>query len=266
MRTREEYEKVKSLLEAGHNKCQVARLTGIPRATIKDWILLGYCPKNGGRGRNQIDDPATYLNETEERRKAYAYILGEYLGDGCVRTLRRTYRLGIYNDKKYEGLNQLIQSRLQIIFPANKTGRVSGSGATPTTGCWEICVNSNNIPLLFPQMGPGKKFERKIELTSWQLEIVDAYHKEFIRGLFYSDGCVYEHKHDGGEYSYRCYNFVNKSKDIMDYLIRSLNFVGVNKIPRWDVKRQIWILNIYSKKERDILGSFIPARHELPIN
>lgn len=261
MRTRLDYERAKILLDAGKNQCEVARQTGIPRGTIKDWAKRGFCPQGGGVGRHHVDDPAAHINQSEERCKAYSYVLGEYLGDGCVRTLNRTYRLGIYNDKKYEGLNQLIQTSLQTILPQNKTNRISHG-----KGCWEIYVYSNNIPALFPQMGKGKKHERKIELLPWQLEIVDAHPKEFIRGLIYSDGCVYEHKHQQGRYSYRCYHFVNKSKDIVDYLVRSLAMIGIDKNARFDNKRQIWILSVYSKREREMLCSFIPARHELPIS
>jgi len=261
MRTRTEYDKAKALLDAGHNQCEVARRTGIPRGTIKDWITRGFCPQNAGVGKHLILDAASHLNETEERRAAYAFVLGEYLGDGCVRKLNGTLRLGIYNDKKYEALNQLIQSKLQLVFPKNKTNRITGGGGN----CWEIYVYSNNIPTLFPQMGPGKKHTRKIELAPWQLEIVDAYPHEFIKGLFYSDGCIYDHKHDSGRYAYRCYSFTNRSKDIADYLSRSLAQIGIAKTPRLDHKRQIYLVTIYSKRERDMLAAFMPSRLEIPL-
>jgi hypothetical protein len=260
MRTRTEYEHAKGLLDAGHNQCEVARQTGIPRGTIKDWAKRGFCPQNAGLGRHHIIDPALYVNENEERRKAYSYILGEYLGDGCVRTINTTYRLDIYNDKKYEGLNQLIQSQLRIVFPYNKVHRIS-HGAN----CWDIYAYSNNIPLLFPQMGKGKKHDRKIELTPWQLEIVDTYPNEFIKGLFYSDGCIYQSKYNEGRYCYRYYNFLNRSKDIADYLSRALAQIGIIKPPRFDPKRLMHIINIYSKRERDILGAFMPSRQEIPV-
>ena len=44
---------------------------------------------------------------------------------------------------------------------------------TPKIGCTEVSAYSKHWPCLFPQHGPGKKHERKIELTPWQQELVD---------------------------------------------------------------------------------------------
>jgi hypothetical protein len=40
-------------------------------------------------------------------------------------------------------------------------------------GCTEVTSFSKHWPCLFPQHGPGKKHERRIELTPWQQELVD---------------------------------------------------------------------------------------------
>jgi hypothetical protein len=40
-------------------------------------------------------------------------------------------------------------------------------------GCTEVGSYSKHWPCLFPQHGPGKKHQRKIELTVWQQELVD---------------------------------------------------------------------------------------------
>ena len=39
MRSAEEFETAKRLIAAGMNDCAIARQTGIPRATIRDWRL-----------------------------------------------------------------------------------------------------------------------------------------------------------------------------------------------------------------------------------
>lgn len=262
MRTRTEYERAKVLLDSGHNQCQVARETGIPRGTIKDWVTRGFCPKNDGKGGGLIMDAAAYVSETEERRAAYAFVLGEYLGDGCVRLFRggTMFRLGIYNDKKYEGLNQLIENRMQRVLPLNKVTRSSHG-----LNCWEIYVYSRSIPQLFPQMGPGRKHARKIELLPWQLEIVNAYPKEFVKGLFYSDGCIYDHKHDDGRYVYLSYAFTNKSRDIAEYLCYALRAICIDKQPRWAADREIYVISNFRKPDRAILATFLQRKHEITV-
>lgn len=260
MRTRDEYERVSQLLSNGLNQCEVSRQSGIPRGTIRDWIKRGFCPRTGTKNdlRQIIRiDPASYLARNEDLKRAYSFVLGEYLGDGCIRTINNTYRLDIYNDKKYEGLNRLIEQQMKIVFPENRVTRINHGG------CWDIAVYSNQIPNLFPQMGKGKKHDRKIQLTTWQSEIVNSYPHEFIRGLFYSDGCIYQHAHDDGKYVYTCYHFINKSRDIIDCLTRSLAIVGIIKDARWDVKRKIWVINIYDRERCNKLAEFIPSKQSL---
>jgi hypothetical protein len=47
---------------------------------------------------------------------------------------------------------------------------------------------SKHWACLFPQHGPGRKHQRKIELAQWQEVIVRKYPGEFAKGLFHSDG------------------------------------------------------------------------------
>jgi hypothetical protein len=60
--------------------------------------------------------------------------------------------------------------------------RRKGSGDAVTRG-------SGAGPCLFPQHGPGRKHERRIELTPWQQELVDLDPRPLVRGLLHSDGC-----------------------------------------------------------------------------
>lgn len=52
-------------------------------------------------------------------------------------------------------------------------------------------VYSNLLPSLFPQHGSGVKYERKIKLTEWQLEIRNKYPWQFLEGFIHSDGSIY---------------------------------------------------------------------------
>jgi hypothetical protein len=73
----------------------------------------------------------------------------------------------------------------------------------PPTSHW-IC--------LFPQHGPGRKHERKIELTGWQQDLVDLDPRPLLRGLLHSDGCRVLNWVKGTPYPR--YHFSNVSPDI----------------------------------------------------
>ena len=86
---------------------------------------------------------------------------------------------------------------------------------------------------LFPQHGPGRKHQRKIELAHWQEVIVRKYPGGFARGLFHSDGWrgvnrVRRTLADGDHwYEYSRYQFSNKSADILRLCGEALDRLGV---------------------------------------
>jgi hypothetical protein len=49
-------------------------------------------------------------------------------------------------------------------------------------GCHDIKSTSKHWPCLFPQHGPGRKHERKIELEAWQQVIVGEHAGDFLPG------------------------------------------------------------------------------------
>jgi hypothetical protein len=88
-------------------------------------------------------------------------------------------------------------------------------------------------PCLFPQHGPGRKHNRRIELEPWQAAIVEEHPGRFLRGLFHSDGCRvtnWTERVVAGErkrYEYPRYFFSNKSDDIRKLFADTLDKVGV---------------------------------------
>jgi hypothetical protein len=69
--------------------------------------------------------------------------------------------------------------------------------------CASISSYSKAWPCFFPQAGPGRKHERKIELAAWQWAYVWQEPGMFLRGLIHSDGCRVQNKVWHGTYSYR---------------------------------------------------------------
>jgi Homeodomain-like domain len=94
MRTIEEVRFVQTLIEEGLNDCEIARRTGIPRPTIRDW-RHGKVPRRGPLGaRIPVENSCSECGHPRHDFDAlpareYAYLLGLYLGDGCISANRR---------------------------------------------------------------------------------------------------------------------------------------------------------------------------------
>lgn len=198
MRTKEEYLAVLALNKEGFNNCQISRLTKIPRSTIKGWIT----DPNKNTKKHKKNSLISY---DEEFKKIYSYVLGLYLGDGYINKMSRTYRMRITLDIKYTNLNLYARDNIQKLFPKNKVSIMKGQG-----NCVIINVYNNLIPELFPHLGKGKKYKRKIELKEWQKEIINE--ACFLQGLFHSDGCFFTAKVN--KYEYKRFEFKNCSTDL----------------------------------------------------
>jgi hypothetical protein len=192
VRTREEVALVLELVAMGRNDCEIARETGIPRGTVRQWrkgqtpdfhrqrTFRG--PDGQPRGRACAvcgGDPLTLP------QAAYTYLLGLYLGDGCLTACPRgVYKLRIACADRYPGLIRECELAMARILP-NKVGRTRKRNER----CWDVHSLSKHWPCLFPQHGPGRRHERRIELVPWQQELVDLDPRPLIRGLLHSDGC-----------------------------------------------------------------------------
>lgn len=219
-----------ALVAQGQSLNAVSRETGVSRAAIRAWQVrispvspTAGCPRCGPEPR------------LPEAPAAYAYLLGLYLGDGCISAQPRgSYVLRVACADAWPGLIEACREAVSQVRPANRVCTVRKQG------CVMVTSFSKHWPCLLPQHGPGKKHERRIELEPWQKEIVDAHPWEFIRGLVHSDGCRitnWTEKVVSGErrrYEYPRYFFTNKSDDIRRLYCDALDRVGVE----WKVTRR----------------------------
>ena len=172
------------LLASGLNDCEVARRTGVPRATVRDWRRPRYVPKPSTRIIcPRCWEPArrVWFSDSD-----YAELLGLYLGDGYIVRMRRTFRLRLFLDTAYPRIIEEARLLLDRCFAGNDVG-LSRSKVSTTV----LSVYSRHLPCLFPQHGPGKKHQRPIVLEDWQRVCVDTAPMNFIRGCIRSDGCYY---------------------------------------------------------------------------
>ncbi|MFK0170005.1 transcriptional regulator [Streptomyces sp. NPDC090306] len=208
----------------GRSLNSVSKETGVSRAAIRSWQVRleprkrsGLpCPRCGDRPEPP-SDPASY-----------AYLLGLYLGDGCISTHRRgVHVLRITLDNAWPGIIGACEAAMRAVRPDNSVCRVG------KPGCVAVTMYSKHWVCLFPQHGPGVKHLREIALAPWQREIVDAHPWEFVRGLIHSDGCRITNwttRTAGGErkrYEYPRYFFTNRSDDIRGLFTDALAKVGV---------------------------------------
>ncbi|MGW0370535.1 transcriptional regulator [Streptomyces coeruleorubidus] len=208
-----------ALVAQGRSLNSVSRETGISRAAIRSWQ-----DRIEPRPRMAHSDPGPPADEC-----AYAYLLGLYLGDGCISGHPRGvgYYLRIACANSWPGLIDACESAMRAINPTGRANRIQAQGYV------SVVSYSKHWPYLFPQHGPGKKHERRIALEPWQQAIVDAHPWEFIRGLIHSDGCRITNwttRLVGGErkrYEYPRYFFTNLSADIITLFTTALDQVGV---------------------------------------
>jgi hypothetical protein len=185
------------LRSTGLSNCEISRRTGVPRPTIRDWSS-GKLPRPCARTSNAVPDSS-----------AYVYLLGLYLGDGCISAHPRgVYRLRITLDVRYPGIVQECEAAMRAVLPENRVAR-----HLRRCNCFEVSAYSRSWPVLFPQHGDGKKHEREIALSHWQQELVDRSPNLLLRGLIHSDGC---RSINTGRGNWRCprYSFSNLSADI----------------------------------------------------
>ncbi|MFF5972675.1 transcriptional regulator [Streptomyces sp. NPDC012769] len=158
----------------------------------------------------------------------YAYLLGLYLGDGCISAHPKGgHHLRIACADAWPGLIEMCRAAIKAVRPEGSVCVLQKQG------CVMVTSYGRHWTCLFPQHGPGKKHERRIALEPWQQEIVDAHPWDFLRGLVHSDGARivnWTEKTIAGRtkrYEYPRYFFTNTSEDIVRLYTAALDRVGV---------------------------------------
>jgi hypothetical protein len=185
----------------------------------------------------------------------YCYLLGLYLGDGCISRDRRVWRLRIVLDKKYPAIIGRCRAAINMLMP----GQQAAVRSLPK-GCVEVSLYSKHWPCIFPQHGPGRKHARPIRLEPWQQALVDEATQEFILGLIHSDGCRVV-ANDRGVRSVR-YHFTNHSEDILGLFTAALDALDIP----W-TRSTKYVVSIYRKAATARMDKFVgPKAIAVPLN
>jgi hypothetical protein len=224
MRSAQEFEAVQSLIATGMNDCEIALQTGIPRRTVWEWRSGRASIRARGSGGLACGVEHDFAALPAQ---AYCYLLGLYLGDGCISRHPRAWRLRIVLDAKYPAIIERCREAIDTLMP-----RQHAAVFLRLTRCAEVSLYSKHWPCLLPQHGPGRKHLRPIRLELWQEVLVKEATQEFVRGLIDSDGCRVV-ANDRGIKSVR-YHFSNRSEDIRGLFCAALDELGIPWTqPRW---------------------------------
>jgi hypothetical protein len=237
----EQFDAAKRLVAAGINDCAIAGQIAVPRTTVRDWRcrpqIRSRLPGGPGCGVDH-DFPALPA-------APYCYVLGLYLGDGCISRNRRVWHLRITLDKNYPGIIDRCRAAIDVLMPGQRA-----SIHPQQKGCVVVSLYSKHWPCLLPQHGPGRKHLRPIRLEPWQEVLVKQATKEFIRGLIDSDGCRVV-ANDRGVRSVR-YHFSNRSDDIRGLFCAALEALGIP----WTRPSQ-YVIVVYRKAAVARLDEFV---------
>ncbi|MEU4271538.1 transcriptional regulator [Streptomyces sp. NPDC026092] len=216
-----------SLLSDGRSLNSVSKQTGISRAALRAWgTRLEPLPRLRAQAAPCVRcRPVPGLPDDAA---AYSYLLGLYLGDGCISEHPRGgHHLRIACADAWPGLIEACRAAILAVRPEGTAYILQKQG------CVAVTSYGRHWKCLFPQHSPGKKHERPIVLAPWQQQIVTEHPWALIRGLIHSDGCRitnWTEKIIGGRmkrYEYPRYFFTNTSADIIGLFTAALDRVGV---------------------------------------
>ena len=214
MHSREAIAEVTTALESGASDYEIARQTGVPRATVQRWRRQAP-PERHGAADRFVRDPIVY-----------PYLLGLYLGDGHVDDHQRgAPALRLTNDSRFPRLIESAAEALAVVFPDAVVRRY----VFPRAGKTVIQVRNSAVLAALPQHGRGKKHTRRIALVEWQRALTTAQPGQFLRGLLESDGCrsINRVKAAGKLYEYPRYYFTNYSPDIRELFREHCALLGI---------------------------------------
>jgi hypothetical protein len=206
------------LADEGLSASEISRALGVDRSTVRTW-LAGATPRTFRR--RSCDVCGGPEHDFEALPPAYVYLLGLYLGDGCIATHpRRVYKLRLALDVKYPGIIEEAAEAMRAV--AARSVRIC---ARPQK-CVEVFSYSRAWPCLFPQHGPGRKHHRTIALAPWQQQLVERWPGALLRGLIQSDGCRFQST--GRNWSWPRYCFDDRSQDIRSIFCAACERLGVH--------------------------------------
>jgi hypothetical protein len=235
-------ERALELRSQGLTATEAARRIRVPRPTVRDWFA-GLTPATESGGScERCSGPDHGFGEHPEQ---YVYLLGLYLGDGCLSPHPRgVFKLRVTLDLAYPGIIAGCTEAMRSVLPPGQATAIAKK-----KGCVEVYAYWKAWPCLLPQHGPGRKHTRPTVLAPWQVSLVDRHAEQLLRGLIHSDGCRFINT--GTNWRNPRYSFSNRSADIRGIFCDACTRLGL----RWTISPH----TVYVSRKADVarLDEFI---------
>ncbi len=173
--------------------------------------------------------------------KEFCYVLGLILGDGCLVHRKRSENRNTY----------LIKIAFRKFEKAKEIGLLIKNmfGKMPSIyqgkGCYELCLHSKPLVLILNKLYDipiGEKYE-SIRIPKCVIKGKRSFKVAFIKGIFESDGNIYEHR------SRKCVQLRQKSCKFLKEIKELSKNLGIEfRDPYYDKANNSWVL-WSSKKE-----------------
>ncbi len=177
-----------------------------------------------------------------------AEFIGIMLGDGGV---RNDYQIAVsFNGKEDQAYAIYIRCVAKKLFGISSTLYIRKE-----KGHADIVVTAINLIEFLQKLGikKGNKVRNQVDVPEWVFERKE-YQAACLRGLFDTDGCIYQHKYDvdGKQYSYVKMCFRNYSIPILMSVEKILKNIGFH--PALDTKHKSVYLNRPSEVNKYFLS------------
>jgi hypothetical protein len=234
MRSSDDIDRVFAGHRAGLPATELARTTGVSLTQVRRWLRTGEVDVRSSPMRRGLHDGDRCALADGVDGPAYAYLLGQYLGDGSIVRVGRSERLEICTTTTWPGIRAEVLAAIATVIGRSGGTRATNRGATVVTSY------SSHWPCLLPQHGPGRKHLRPIVLQPWQQAIaLDQHPGLLLRGLVHSDGWRGTNPVRRGErrYEYSRYSFDNRSDDIRGIFCEACDRLGISwrRGGRWTI-------------------------------
>jgi hypothetical protein len=204
---------------------QIASRLAVDKSTIVR--LLQDAPLRSRSEAAEIrQEPLSFVGKLEE----LAYLVGIYLGDGCLIQVSRTELLDIACDVKYQGLISRFTGLVSQVF-----GKAPVLQKDESSNCIHIRLYGNGISaVLGVDLGP--KGKRDLYIPAWIKENED-FARWCIRGLFETDGYVH---HRRGRDRSIVVGFSNTNETLLDEMQQILYNLGYVRFRRNKARIDCW--------------------------
>ncbi|MCL9971915.1 MAG: hypothetical protein NBV63_00710 [Candidatus Pacebacteria bacterium] len=158
-----------------------------------------------------------------KRSAAFAELIGVMYGDGHVDKYQATITTNADTDSEHA---QYIQKLVHAVFKLTPSFSLRKDSKACT-----ITINSRNVCDYFEREGipRGNKIAQGLSVPHW-INAQGVYKYAFTRGLFDSDGCVFQDVHliRGKEYRNIGIAFASKSRELLVHFTQVLTTLGLH--------------------------------------